>query len=165
VVHQTKRPPGPGVKARFPGFVAPALAMSNNKPPAGERWLHEIKFDGYRAQIMIWNDTVRVLTRRGNDWTDRFKKIAADAWLIKADSAIIDGEVVMPAPDGTFDFNRLQKALRSSKPSQELAFYAFDLLYLNGSDMRKLPLVERKAVLRKLIDGMELPLFDRTVGY
>jgi bifunctional non-homologous end joining protein LigD len=156
MVHQTKRSRGPGAKAPFPGFIPPALATRNSKPPSGHHWLHEIKFDGYRAQISIRDETIAVLTRRGNDWTDRFRKIAADAWLIKADSAIIDGEVVISAPDGTFDFNRLQKALRSSRPSQDLVMYAFDLLYLNGSDLRKLPLVERKTALRQLLEGTEI---------
>lgn len=156
MVHQTKRPPGPGVKAPFPGFIPHALATLTATPPAGSRWIHKIKFDGYRAQLSIQHETIRVLTRRGHDWTKRFAKIAADAWLIKADSAIIDGEVVIPASDGTFDFNRLQKALRGSKPSQELVMYAFDLLYLNGSDMRRTPLVERKAVLRKLLEGTDI---------
>jgi bifunctional non-homologous end joining protein LigD len=66
--------------------------------PNGDRWIHEIKFDGYRVQLHIANETVRVFTRRGNDWTNRFKKIANDAFLINARSAIIDGEVVVPAP-------------------------------------------------------------------
>lgn len=97
-----------------------------------------------------------MLTRRGHDWTKRFSKIATEAWLIKADSAVIDGEIVVPAPDGTFDFNRLQKALRATEPSQDLVMYAFDLLYLNGSDMRKVPLIEQRAALRKVIAGTEI---------
>jgi ATP-dependent DNA ligase len=68
-----------GVKANFPGFVEPALAMKNTKPPSGERWIHEIKFDGYRAQISINNDTIRVLTRRGHDWRNEFSKIENEA--------------------------------------------------------------------------------------
>ena len=83
-----------GVKAPFPGFINPALATSVETVPGGERWVHEIKFDGHRAQIYIVNEAVKVLTRRGNDWTNRFRKIANDAWHISARSAIIDGEVV-----------------------------------------------------------------------
>jgi bifunctional non-homologous end joining protein LigD len=71
--------------------------------PSGERWVHEIKFDGYRVQLHIANESVRVFTRRGNDWTDRFKKIASEAFLISAGSAIIDGEVVAPTADGMKD--------------------------------------------------------------
>src|SRR4030081_3210968 len=92
---------------------------------------------------------VRVFPRRGNDWTNRFRKIAADAWHIAAGSAIIDGEVVVPAANGTTDFSVLQNELKGK--STRIALVAFDLLYLNGYDLRKLPLVARKAHLKKLI--------------
>src|SRR5689334_8936437 len=101
---RSPRPGDPGVKALFPGFVQPALHNHAS--------------------------TTRVLTRRGHDWTERFRKIAADAFLVKADSAIIDGEIVLQAEDGTFDFNLLQRALRSSKPTDRLTMFGFDLLYL-----------------------------------
>jgi bifunctional non-homologous end joining protein LigD len=135
-----------GVKARFPGFVEPALATSIERVPQGERWIHEIKFDGYRVQLHIANEDVKVFTRRGNDWTRRFRKIAHDAFLISASSAIIDGEVVVPAADGTTDFSVLQNELKGK--SDKIAMVAFDLLYLNGYDLQKLPLLERKALLK-----------------
>src|ERR1700677_1476660 len=138
-----------GVKARFPGFVEPALATSIERVPQGERWIHEIKFDGYRVQLHIANENVSVFTRRGNDWTRRFRKIAHDAFLVSASSAIIDGEVVVPAADGTTNFSVLQNELRGK--SDKIAMVAFDLLYLNGYDLRKLPLLERKTILKKLI--------------
>src|SRR5437867_2638192 len=100
--------------------------------------------------LHIHNDAIKVLTRRGNDWTGRFSKIAADAYLINAGSAIIDGEVVVPAADGNTDFSVLQNELRGK--SDRLVMIAFDLLYLNGQDLRKLPLIERKAHLEKLIE-------------
>src|SRR5438874_1862536 len=78
VAFQRKRPSAIGVKAAFPGFIEPALASSIEKVPSGSRWLHEIKFDGYRVQLHIANEDITVFTRRGNDWTKRFKKIAAD---------------------------------------------------------------------------------------
>ena len=109
---QRKRPAAIGTKAKFPGFIEPALATSIEKVPSGERWLHEVKFDGYRVQLHIANDDIRIFTRRGNDWTKRFKKIAADAYLINAGSAIIDGEIVVPADDGTTDFSLLQNELK-----------------------------------------------------
>jgi bifunctional non-homologous end joining protein LigD len=90
-----------------------------------------------------------VFTRRGNDWTNRFRKIAADAWNINAGSAIIDGEVVVPSADGTTDFSVLQNELKGR--ANEIVMVAFDLLYLNGYDLRKLPLFERKALLKKII--------------
>jgi hypothetical protein len=80
VAFQRKKPAAIGVKAPFPGFIEPALATSIAKVPSGDRWLHEIKFDGYRVQLHIANDEIKVFTRRGNDWTKRFKKIAGDAY-------------------------------------------------------------------------------------
>jgi ATP dependent DNA ligase domain len=106
---QRKKLAAIGVKAPFLGFIEPALATSIDKVPAGERWVHEIKFDGYRVQVHLRDAAVKVFTRRGNDWTNRFRKIAADAWNINAGSAIIDGEVVVPADDRTTDFSVLQK--------------------------------------------------------
>jgi bifunctional non-homologous end joining protein LigD len=125
------------------------LASSIERVPSGGRWVHEIKFDGYRVQLHIANESIRVFTRRGNDWTNRFKKIANEAFLISANSAIIDGEVVVPAADGTTDFSVLQNQLKGK--SDKIVMVAFDLLYLNGYDLRKLPLVDRKAHLKKLI--------------
>ena len=147
---QRKKAAAIGVKAPFPGFIEPALATSIEKMPSGERWIHEIKFDGYRVQLHIHNDALKVLTRRGNDWTRRLSKIADDAHLINAGSAIIDGEVVAPAADGTTDFSVLQNELRGK--STRIVMIAFDLLYLNGYDLRKLPLLERKAHLKELIE-------------
>jgi bifunctional non-homologous end joining protein LigD len=146
---QRKKPAAIGIKANFPGFIEPALASSTEKVPSGPRWLHEIKFDGYRVQLHLAHENIKVFTRRGNDWTKRFKKIAADAYLINASSAIIDGEIVVPAADGTTDFSVLQNELMGK--STKIVMVAFDLLYLNGYDLRKLPLVERKAHLKKLI--------------
>jgi ATP dependent DNA ligase domain len=83
------KPPAGGIKANYPGFIEPSLATSIDRVPAGERWIHEIKFDGYRIQVHLRDAAVKVFTRRGNDWTNRFRKIAADAWHINARSAII----------------------------------------------------------------------------
>ncbi|MGY3440189.1 MULTISPECIES: non-homologous end-joining DNA ligase [unclassified Bradyrhizobium] len=151
---QRRKPEPIGTKARFPGFIAPVLATPIDKVPSGARWIHEIKFDGYRVQAHLANEEVRVYTRRGNDWTKRFKKIADDAWHISAASAIIDGEIVVPSPNGTTDFSVLQNELRGH--STRIVLIAFDLLYLNGRDLRKLPLKVRKAVLKKLIAGTEV---------
>jgi bifunctional non-homologous end joining protein LigD len=106
------KPPAGGVKAAYPGFIAPALATSIGKVPNGEQWIHEVKFDGYRVQLRIVNEVIRIFTRRGNAWTNRFKKIAADAWHVNAKSAIIDGEVIGPATDGVSEFSVLQNELR-----------------------------------------------------
>jgi bifunctional non-homologous end joining protein LigD len=147
---QRKKPAAIGIKAALPGFIEPALASGIDKVPAGERWIHEIKFDGYRVQAHIANADVKIFTRNGHDWTKRFGKIAADVWHVNAGSAIIDGEVVVPAADGTTDFSVLQNELKGK--SIKIVLIAFDLLYLNGYDLRKLPLFERKVLLKKLID-------------
>jgi bifunctional non-homologous end joining protein LigD len=146
---QRKKPEAIGVKAPFPGFIEPELATSIEKVPSGERWLHEIKFDGYRVQVHLRDAAVKVLTRRGNDWTNRFRKITADAWHVGAGSAVIDGEVVVPAANGSTDFSVLQNELKGR--STKIVLVAFDLLYLNGYDLRKLPLFERKALLKKIL--------------
>jgi bifunctional non-homologous end joining protein LigD len=151
VAFQRKKPAAIGVKASLPGFIEPALATGIGKVPSGERWIHEIKFDGYRVQVHIANAEVKVFTRRGNDWTNRFRKIAADVWHINAGSTILDGEVVVPAADGTTDFSVLQNEMKGK--SNKIVLIAFDLLYLNGYDLRKQPLVERKELLKKLIAG------------
>jgi bifunctional non-homologous end joining protein LigD len=146
---QRNKPAAIGITAPFPGFIEPALASSIEKVPSGDRWIHEIKFDGYRVQLHLANEDARVFTRRGNDWTKRFKKVANDAFLIGASSAVIDGEIVVPSADGSTDFSVLQNQLRGK--SGKIVMVAFDLLYLNGYDLRKLPLIERKAHLKKLI--------------
>jgi bifunctional non-homologous end joining protein LigD len=134
VAFQRRKPAAIGVKAPFPGFIEPALATSIEKVPSGERWIHEIKFDGYRVQVHLDNETAKIFTRRGHYWTHRFKKVAHDAWRIKASSAVLDGEIVVPAADGTTDFSVLQNELKGKSTS--IVLVAFDLLYLNGRDIR-----------------------------
>jgi hypothetical protein len=151
---QRKNPAAVGVKAAYPGFIEPALAATIEKVPRGTRWVHEMKFEGYRVQVHIVNTEVKVFTRRGHDWTNRFKKIAADAWHISAGSAIIDGEAVVPSTDGTTDFSVPQNQLKGR--SSKVVMVAFDLLYLNGSDLRSLPLFERKALLKKIIADTDI---------
>src|SRR3984957_17430399 len=124
---QRKKPAAIGIKAPYPGFIEPALATSIDKVPSGERWVHEIKFDGYRVQVHLRDAAVKVFTRRGNDWTNRFRKIAGDAWHINAGSAIIDGEVGVPSADGTTDFSDRNGRLRSAVPQRlRLAKAALD---------------------------------------
>ncbi|CUT14448.1 ATPdependent DNA ligase EC 6511 clustered with Ku protein LigD [Bradyrhizobium sp.] len=142
------------MKAPFPGFIEPALASAVDRVPSGARWIHEIKFDGYRVQLHLANEAVTIYTRRGHDWTKRFKKVADDAWHIKAGSAVIDGEVVVPAADGSTDFSVLQNELKGT--SSKIALVAFDLLYLNGRDLRGLPLFQRKAELKQIISGTDV---------
>src|SRR6202163_980798 len=145
---QRKKPEPIGIKAKYPDFIEPALATSVEKVPSGARWIHEIKFDGYRVQVHLANEAVQIFTRRGHDWTHRFKKVAHDAWHIKAGSAVIDGEIVVPAADGTTDFSVLQNELKGKSTS--IVLVAFDLLYLNGRDLRK------AAELKKIIAGTDV---------
>jgi len=96
VASQRKKPAAIGTKAPFPGFIEPALATSIERLPSGGRWIHEIKFDGYRVQVHLANEAIKVFTRRGNDWTKRFRKIADDAWHISAGSAISAARLSCP---------------------------------------------------------------------
>jgi bifunctional non-homologous end joining protein LigD len=135
----------------FPGFIPPMLATSRSSPPAGGNWLHEIKFDGYRLQAHIRSDRVKLLTRTGLDWTARFGIPLAGALAdLPVEEAVIDGEVVAEGEGGAPDFSALQDALSTGR-TDRLIFYAFDLLYLDGYDLRAVTLVGRKTVLAALI--------------
>jgi hypothetical protein len=151
VASQRKKASAIGVKTPYPGFIEPLLAEMVERVPRGERWLHEIKYDGYRAQLHIINGAIKVYTRRGHDWTKRFRKIATDADLIGVGSVIIDGEVVVPGEGGKTDFSMLQNSLRGT--AENIVMVAFDMLYLNGRDLRRVPLVDRKALLKPVIAG------------
>ncbi|MDI7862097.1 DNA ligase D [Rhizobiaceae bacterium n13] len=142
-------------KAAMPGFIEPALAKLKAKPPAGDRWIHEIKFDGYRTQVHLDNGKTRLLTRSGLDWTDRFGgPLTAAVTKLPVETAIIDGEIVVEATNGASDFSALQKDLSDGR-SDRFRFYGFDLLHLNGYDLRATTLVERKALLGKMLDGCD----------
>jgi len=133
-----------------PDFVKPQLATLVSGPPKGDGWVHEIKFDGYRLLARIARGEVQLITRANNNWTDKFEELAARLTRLAVDSALIDGEVVHLAKDGTMSFHALQNAL-STRRKQGLHYYAFDLLFLDGTDMRDRPLVERKAALKKVL--------------
>ena len=136
--------------AAMPGFIPPQLATRVAKPPAGPDWLHEVKFDGYRIQCRIDGGEVKFLTRTGLDWSKRFANLAPDLGKLAVDNAILDGEVVALDKDGVSDFSRLQEALSEGDQSA-LSLYAFDLLYLDGQDLRSWPLEKRKEALAKIL--------------
>lgn len=136
--------------AKLPGFIAPQLCISVDRPPAADGWVHEIKFDGYRIQMRIEDGEVSLKTRKGLDWTEKFSAIAKEAG--KLPDAIIDGEIVALDRNGHPDFASMQAALSDGK-TDNLIFYAFDLLFAEGEDLRKLPLTERKARLQTLLDS------------
>src|SRR3954452_1790820 len=136
----------------MPGFIKPQLATLKSKAPQGERWLHEIKYDGYRVQVHLNRGRKKVFTRNGLDWTKRFTEIAGA--LAISGEAIIDGEVVV-IEDGRTNFSELQAELAAGRQGR-LVYYAFDLLWLDGKDLRKLPQIERKAMLEGLFNTHEL---------
>ncbi|AXK79362.1 DNA ligase D [Pseudolabrys taiwanensis] len=134
----------------LPDFVEPCLATLADKAPDGDAWVHEIKFDGYRLQARLERGNVKLLTRRGLDWTKKFSLVAQAIAKLPAKTALIDGEVVVEGDYGVSSFSLLQQAL-SSGDEGRMAFYAFDLLHLDGTDLRPLPLTTRKAALGKLL--------------
>ncbi|MEJ0094431.1 MAG: DNA ligase D [Methylocella sp.] len=137
-------------KAKMPGFIEPCLATASSAPPSGAGWAHEIKFDGYRLQPALDAGETIIRTRRGLDWTQRFPSIANAIAALPVESAIFDGEAVVEDKGGIADFAVLQDALKEGR-QEAIVFYAFDLLYLNGFDLRPAPLTERKAVLEQVI--------------
>jgi bifunctional non-homologous end joining protein LigD len=140
-------------KAALPAFVEPALASLVSKPPGGARWVHEIKFDGYRLQARIDAGKVRLITRGGLDWTDKFgKEIAAALAALPAKTALIDGELVVEASSGASDFSAMQADLAEGR-TDRFVYYAFDLLHLDGFDLRGLPLAQRKSLLAQRLEG------------
>jgi bifunctional non-homologous end joining protein LigD len=148
----------PGVagarKATMPRELLPELATLVDDVPAGEGWLHEIKFDGYRLLAFVDGGKVRLLTRKANDWTDRFPGLVAPLKNLPAKQVILDGELVIVAPNGTTSFQMLQNVLNNGR-QDELVFYAFDLLYLDGHDLRGVPLSARKEALSALLGGAQ----------
>lgn len=129
------------------GFIEPCLPTRKDHPPAGTGWLHEIKHDGYRLQVHRSGGFVRLLTRRGLDWTERYPLVVNAARSLKAESFVLDGEVVVCGDDGVASFS----GLRRRGASMVAFLYVFDLLSLAGQDIRKQPLEERKAALASIL--------------
>lgn len=142
-----KKPQASSVAAP-PDFVAPQLCETVDRPPAGDSWLHEIKFDGYRLQLRVVDGKATLKTRKGLDWTSKFKEIAQAASILP--DCIVDGEACALDENGAPDFAALQAALSEGKTGN-LVYFAFDLLYHEATDLRTDPLVERKAQLQTLL--------------
>ncbi len=134
-----------GTRAPMPKLIEPCLATLVAEAPQGDKWLHEIKWDGYRLISFINKGKVRLQTRRGHDWTHRFPAIAKALAGVPVTTAVIDGEAVVEDENGHSNFSALQEALSDDGDAEQAIFYAFDLLYLDGVDLRQLPLEERKA--------------------
>ncbi|MBR0842535.1 DNA ligase D [Bradyrhizobium liaoningense] len=136
--------------AEMPDFVAPQLCTPVERPPGGQGWCHEIKFDGYRVQLRVEDGKATLKTRKGLDWTDKFASIAKEAAALP--DVMIDGEIVALDHNGAPNFSSLQAALSDGK-TDELIFFAFDLLFAENQDYRRLPLGERKARLKELLES------------
>ena len=147
-------------KEKFPAFIPPQLARASTAPPSSEGWVHELKLDGYRIQIQIHPGTgsnrrrVSLLTRKGLDWTHRMSDLAGAAEQLPCDSAVLDGEIVVLDEKGATSFANLQAAFQEGA-KVHLNYFAFDLLHLDGHNLRGLPLLERKELLEKLLRPLE----------
>lgn len=163
---QAKAKPIAGIQKlpneKFPGFIPPQLAQSASTAPVGSDWMHELKLDGYRIQIHVQADgakrkrspSVKLLTRKGLDWSARMPDIAIAAKQLPATSAILDGEAVVLDDRGVSNFAELQAAFQEGGHRQ-IIYFAFDLLHLDGHNLRGLPLIERRNILERLMRSMD----------
>lgn len=159
---------GKGAKdSVLPETFSPQLAVLADKPPTGDGWVHEIKFDGYRILAMVEDKRVRLMTRNGHDWTHKFPSIADACARLKVKSAIFDGEVVVLDTEGRSDFQALQAMLKDKQKASP-SYYLFDLVHLDGDDLTSQPLLKRKQQLKKVFDrskpGATVQYSDHTAG-
>ncbi|MCA1779260.1 MAG: DNA ligase D [Xanthomonadaceae bacterium] len=155
----------PGARPRgLPKSFAPQLATAAELAPDGGQWVHEIKFDGYRIIVHVDQGIVRLLTRNGNDWTARFAAQAEQLQTLKAENAILDGEMIALGPGGVSDFGLLQ-GLISSKETSALVLQLFDLAYLDGFDLTRATLIDRKQVLHQLLHQSGLGMTGSTIRF
>jgi len=150
---KAKPSPTRGGATRPPAFRPVQLAQLVDTVPTGSRWVHEMKYDGYRALIAVGGAEARAYTRSGLDWSDHFQRILEHAAGLPVRSALIDGEAVVLDANGRSSFQALQGALKGAPAS--IDYYAFDLLELDGEDLTGLPLVERKAKLRAILPASD----------
>ncbi|MBY4613642.1 non-homologous end-joining DNA ligase [Rhizobium redzepovicii] len=144
----------------MPARIEPCLALLKRRPPKGPQWTYEVKWDGYRVAVHIEPSGVRILTRGGHDWTERFPAILAEARRLPVSTAILDGEAVVLDVEGRSDFGMLQQSLGGrggKRTSRDAIFMAFDLLYFDGHDLTGTELVSRRHLLEGLVppDGEE----------
>jgi len=153
-------------KAAMPKSLAPQLATLVDAAPLGDEWIHELKLDGYRVIARLEKGKVRLSTRSGQDWTDRFASVAEAVTTLPVETACLDGEVVVLDAKGRSDFQALQQSFGQAS---RLHYFVFDLLYLNGYDLRDSPLIERKRLLQQLLArvpaGSPLLYSDHVVGH
>lgn len=150
---------------RLPTWIKPQLTRLVDEAPAGNGWLHEIKYDGYRMHARIDGGQVKLLTRTGLDWSNRYRRTIEALGKLRAKSAYLDGELCAVNASGVPTFSRLQAAMDEGK-TDDLVYFAFDLLHLNGESMAALPLLERKTRLQRLF-RKEIPglrFADHVIG-
>jgi bifunctional non-homologous end joining protein LigD len=147
---QTYRNIAAARKSKLPAFVRPQLATLVDSVPQGDEWLHEIKFDGYRILCRIDNKRAKFLTREAQDWTGRFDALVGAAQGLPVHQALLDGEVVALEENGTTNFQLLQNSLKQNNTAT-LVYFVFDLLYLNGWDLTRSPLRDRKKILAQIL--------------
>ena len=148
----TKAPAAGARKAPQEERIVPQLATLVTASPEGEEWVHELKYDGYRILCRLKDGKATLLTRNGHDWTAKLPHIAAAIEELSSRSAWLDGEVVAVLPDGRISFQGLQNAF-DARSDSNLLYYVFDLLYLNGYDLRDVSLLERKRLLSNLLNN------------
>jgi bifunctional non-homologous end joining protein LigD len=137
-------------KGPLPSFIPPQLATLGDAAPAGDAWLHEVKLDGYRLLARIDGPRIKLMTRRGNDWTDKFEPLVRALAKLKLRSAMLDGEIVHLSLDGTSSFGALQEDLSEEHP-ERLTYFLFDLLALDGYVLTGCKLEDRKRALEQVI--------------
>jgi DNA ligase D-like protein (predicted ligase)/DNA ligase D-like protein (predicted 3'-phosphoesterase) len=150
---RTDRKRGGSSRLALPDFIAPQLATLRTTAPDGDQWLHEIKYDGYRIIAAVADTRAKLYTRSGQDWTHRFRPLAAALQELPCANALLDGEVVILDEGGRSDFSALQRAIKHGSP--DFMLMAFDLLHADGMDLRRQPQIERKRRLQELLAGCE----------
>jgi bifunctional non-homologous end joining protein LigD len=140
-------------KGLLPTFLAPSLASPCDKPPSGPKWVHEIKYDGYRIQARIDGRSVKLLTRKNLDWTERFSSIATALRELRLGSALLDGEIVVEDASGMASLNNLQLDLKAGRQDR-FRYHVFDLLYCEGFDLTRVRLLDRKGLLAQCLAGV-----------
>ncbi|WP_063828921.1 ATP-dependent DNA ligase [Paraburkholderia sprentiae] len=136
----------------MPSLIEPQLATLADRPPKGGDWSYEIKFDGYRVMTRIARGATQIFTRNGHDWTSRMPRLAESCNELQVDDAWFDGEAVVLDSIGRPAFNALQNAF-DRRSTTETFMFVFDILWLNGADLREQPLRSRRALLRELLEG------------
>lgn len=132
-------------------FIQPMEPDLFDAPPAGDDWTHEVKFDGYRTQVIKDEDGIRFYTKNGFDWTTRYRFLAGEAAAIDAETFIFEGEAIMINKAGLSDFHAMQAVIGLRRPSPNIYLVAFDLLFLNGHDLRNMPVEDRRDILRAMV--------------